>query len=155
MAGLDAERQKRALHRIALDDPAATAVAQLGIVAEERGPARSSSVRSSARIDRAAGLEVEAALRRVADAGDRRSAASAVIDLRTVISLRVSVPVLSEQMTETEPSVSTAGRRRMMALRARHALHADRQRDGHHRRQAFRDGGDRDADHTMKASGQW
>ena len=29
----------------------------------------------------------------------------------------VSVPVLSEQMTEAEPSVSTAGRRRMMALR--------------------------------------
>ena len=38
--------------------------------------------------------------------------------VRTVISLRVSVPVLSEQITETEPSVSTAGRRRMMALRA-------------------------------------
>ncbi len=37
--------------------------------------------------------------------------------LCTVISLRVSVPVLSEQMTVTEPSVSTAGRRRMMALR--------------------------------------
>jgi hypothetical protein len=32
--------------------------------------------------------------------------------------LRVSVPVSSEQMTETDPSVSTAGRRRMMALRA-------------------------------------
>jgi hypothetical protein len=38
--------------------------------------------------------------------------------MRTVISLRVSVPVLSEQITETEPSVSTAGSRRMMALRA-------------------------------------
>ena len=35
--------------------------------------------------------------------------------LRTVISLRVSVPVLSEQITETEPSVSTAGSRRIMA----------------------------------------
>jgi hypothetical protein len=38
--------------------------------------------------------------------------------VRAIISLRVSVPVLSEQMTETEPSASTAGRRRMMALRA-------------------------------------
>ncbi len=37
---------------------------------------------------------------------------------RSVISLRVSVPVLSEQITETEPSVSTAGSRRMMARRA-------------------------------------
>ena len=35
----------------------------------------------------------------------------------TIISISVSVPVLSEQMRETEPSVSTAGRRRMMALR--------------------------------------
>ncbi len=39
--------------------------------------------------------------------------------LVAVISLRVSVPVLSEQITVTEPSVSTAGRRRTIArLRA-------------------------------------
>ena len=37
---------------------------------------------------------------------------------RAVISLRVKVPVLSEQMTEVAPSVSTAGRRRITALRA-------------------------------------
>ena len=37
--------------------------------------------------------------------------------LPTIISLRVRVPVLSEQITLTEPRVSTAGRRRMMALR--------------------------------------
>jgi hypothetical protein len=36
----------------------------------------------------------------------------------TIISMSVSVPVLSEQMRATEPSVSTAGRRRTMALRA-------------------------------------
>ncbi len=36
---------------------------------------------------------------------------------RAVISLRVSVPVLSEQITEVAPSVSTAGRRRITALR--------------------------------------
>jgi hypothetical protein len=36
----------------------------------------------------------------------------------TVISLRVRVPVLSEQITVTEPSVSTAGRRRITAWRA-------------------------------------
>ena len=35
----------------------------------------------------------------------------------TIISISVSVPVLSEQMRDTEPSVSTAGSRRMMALR--------------------------------------
>ncbi len=32
--------------------------------------------------------------------------------------MSVSVPVLSEQMRATDPSVSTAGRRRTMALRA-------------------------------------
>ena len=37
--------------------------------------------------------------------------------LSTIISLRVSVPVLSVQMTLTEPNVSTAGSRRTMALR--------------------------------------
>jgi len=35
----------------------------------------------------------------------------------TIISIKVSVPVLSEQIRETEPRVSTAGSRRMMALR--------------------------------------
>jgi len=35
----------------------------------------------------------------------------------TIISISVSVPVLSEQIRDTEPSVSTAGNRRMMALR--------------------------------------
>ena len=35
----------------------------------------------------------------------------------TIISISVSVPVLSEQIRATEPSVSTAGRRRTMALR--------------------------------------
>jgi hypothetical protein len=34
-----------------------------------------------------------------------------------IISISVRVPVLSEQMRDTEPSVSTAGSRRMMALR--------------------------------------
>ena len=37
--------------------------------------------------------------------------------LRAVISLRVRVPVLSEQMTVVAPSVSTAGSRRIAALR--------------------------------------
>ncbi|GIW81719.1 MAG: hypothetical protein KatS3mg105_3526 [Gemmatales bacterium] len=36
---------------------------------------------------------------------------------RTVISLRVNVPVLSEQITVTAPSVSTLGNFRMRALR--------------------------------------
>ena len=39
--------------------------------------------------------------------------------LRTVISFLVTVPVLSEQITVTEPSVSTAGSRRTMACRCR------------------------------------
>jgi hypothetical protein len=35
----------------------------------------------------------------------------------TIISMSVRVPVLSEQIRETEPNVSTAGRRRTIALR--------------------------------------
>ena len=42
---------------------------------------------------------------------------SAVTADTTIISISVSVPVLSEQMRDTEPSISTAGSRRMMALR--------------------------------------
>ena len=45
-------------------------------------------------------------------------APSAVAAETTIISMSVSVPVLSEQMRATEPSVSTAGRRRTIALRA-------------------------------------
>ena len=43
--------------------------------------------------------------------------ASAVATDTTIISMSVSVPVLSEQIRDTEPRVSTAGRRRMIALR--------------------------------------
>jgi hypothetical protein len=42
---------------------------------------------------------------------------SAVTAETTIISMSVSVPVLSEQIRDTDPSVSTAGNRRMMALR--------------------------------------
>ena len=44
--------------------------------------------------------------------------ASAIAIARTVISLRVSVPVLSEQMTVAAPSVSTAGSLRTIAWAA-------------------------------------
>ena len=43
---------------------------------------------------------------------------SSVTMRQAVISLRVSVPVLSEQITVVAPRVSTAGRRRTMAWRA-------------------------------------
>ena len=45
------------------------------------------------------------------------SVSSAVTVEATIISISVSVPVLSEQIRATEPSVSTAGRRRTIALR--------------------------------------
>ena len=54
-------------------------------------------------------LVLDLALGRVADAGDVRAARS-VITRSIVISERVSVPVLSEQITEAEPSVSTDDR---------------------------------------------
>ena len=62
-------------------------------------------------------------------------------------------PVLSEQMTLTEPSVSTAGRRRTSARRCGHAPRAEGQRDGDDGRQALGDGGDgeahRDEEHLL------
>ena len=64
-----------------------------------------------------AAAQAEGAVRLVARAADLEHVARRRRSLRTVISFRVRVPVLSEQMTVTEPSVSTAGRRRMMALR--------------------------------------
>ncbi len=44
-------------------------------------------------------------------------AVGSVTTCATTISLRVSVPVLSVQITDTDPSVSTAGSLRMMAWR--------------------------------------
>lgn len=67
-----------------------------------------------------------------------------------VISLRVSVPVLSVHMIETAPSVSTAGKRRMMAFRVGHARNADGQGDGDNGRQPFRNCRHGQADGTQE-----
>ena len=56
---------------------------------------------------------------------------------RTVISLRVSVPVLSEQITVAAPSVSTAGSLRTMALAAAMRRTPRLKPDRHDRRQRF------------------
>ena len=68
--------------------------------------------------------------------------------LSIVISFCVSVPVLSEQMTEAEPSVSTDESFFTIALPPRHPLHAEREHDRQDRGQPFGHGGDseRDAD---------
>ena len=78
----------------------------------------------------------------------RRSARPATKTRRTVISSLVSVPVLSEQMTEVLPSVSTAGRRRTRALRLTMRCTPMRQRDGDHGGQRLGHDGDgqRDAE---------
>jgi hypothetical protein len=87
-------------------------VLDLGIVAEDGG------IEECWEHDRGAGVDrppaCPAAVRRVARAAhlDRTRA---VTSEHTVISFLVKVPVLSEQMTETAPRVSTAGRRRMIA----------------------------------------
>ena len=69
----------------------------------------------------------------------------------TRISLRVSVPVLSVQMTVVLPSVSTAGNRRTTARRRGHPLHTHRERDRHDRRQSLGDRGDGER-HAPRAS---
>ena len=65
---------------------------------------------------------------------------------RTVISSRVSVPVLSEQITEVLPSVSTADSRRTSAWRRAMRCTPMRERDRDDRRQRLRDDGDRERD---------
>ena len=55
--------------------------------------------------------------RRVVAGARHREQLSGHEQLRTVISFLVSVPVLSEQITDVLPSVSTTGRRRTSALR--------------------------------------
>ena len=64
----------------------------------------------------------------------------------TVISFWVSVPVLSEQMTVAEPSVSTEARLADQGMVADHLVHAERQADGHHGGQSLGHGRDGQAD---------
>jgi hypothetical protein len=68
----------------------------------------------------------------------------------TIISIRVRVPVLSEQMRETEPRVSTAGRRRMMALRFAMRCTPIARVMVMMRRQPFRNHRHRDAGHRLE-----
>ena len=70
-----------------------------------------------------------------------RSAPLAVTTARTVISLRVSVPVLSEQISVVEPSVSTADELAHDHVPLRHPLRPERQHDRRDRRQPLRHGG--------------
>lgn len=59
---------------------------------------------------------------------------AAVTTRRAVISLRVSVPVLSEQITEVAPSVSTMRQPAHDGVARGHPAHADGQGDGDDRR---------------------
>ena len=72
----------------------------------------------------------------------------------TVMRFSVSVPVLSEQIVVTEPSVSTAGSLRISALPLDHALRAERQGDGHHGGQPFGHGRHRQADGGQEHLGE-
>ena len=68
----------------------------------------------------------------------------------TIISIRVSVPVLSEQMRDTEPERLDGRQSADDGVALRHALHADRERDGDQRRQALGNDRDRDADDRLE-----
>ena len=136
--GLPRRDDQRALGRIALHGPAALVLLEDGVVGPVGGGQRAHE------------LDPQRARRwRRRRPAARRPRGSypvppkptrplAVTTARTVISFLVSVPVLSEAMTVAEPSVSTAARWRTMAFRLRHALHAEREDGGDHRRQALR-----------------
>jgi hypothetical protein len=103
------------LGRVAGDAPMAAAPVQGGVAAQggveqqsRTSPGASAGIRLAS---------AESALRRVAHTLDLAGAARGVQTSTTVCSLRVRVPVLSEQMTVVEPRVSTAGSLRMMAWR--------------------------------------
>ena len=115
-AGLERRGHQRALGRVALDEPCAAVSRTTRVVAQQAPLGH--LAQQGVVLERDLGaIEQERAARRIADAGDARTGWRRVAIDCTVISLRVSVPVLSEQISDTDPSVSTAGRRRMMALR--------------------------------------
>ncbi len=74
-------------------------------------------------------------------ARSRAASPDAVTTRCTAIDAEVSVPVLSVQITDAEPSVSTDDSRVTIALPASHPLHAQREHHRQHRRQALRHGG--------------
>ena len=76
--------------------------------------------------------------RAVAGAADRASPRRGP-QPRATIPPSVRVPVLSVASTVTEPSVSTAGSRRISALPRGHPPRPERERQGDHRRQRLRD----------------
>jgi hypothetical protein len=121
-AGLGRQHQQRTLGRVAQHRPAGAFVLgrqQLRVVAQRAACSRACS--AGRRRGSAWPAFGEAALRRVADAATvivRGARPPGSHSATAVISLRVSVPVLSLQMTVVEPSVSTADSRRMIAPRA-------------------------------------
>ena len=129
---------QRGLHRVAARDPPAVDLAPTRPGRAPRCGRRSSRRRSSTALGRR-----RSGPRRRARSPARRSSAdpTGIHTSTTVISLRVSVPVLSVQMNVVEPSVSTASRWRTSAWRPamRWAPVGQRQRDGrqeparHHR----------------------
>ena len=74
--------------------------------------------------------------------------------VRAVIWLRVSVPVLSEQITVVEPSVSTECEPLHDGVALGHPGDADGQGDGDDRRQALGDGGDGQGDGAEHGVGE-
>ena len=98
--------QEGGLGRVALDLPVAVVLGELGVVGQEPPPSTTRASSSSGRVRASRAVVQDAALGRVADAGELDLARGGD-HAAMVISLRVSVPVLSEQITDAEPSVST------------------------------------------------
>ena len=133
---LAGERHQRALHRVPLDPPARF----YGHAASRRCKARRRArIPSEPHVRRGARRSCASAPRPPAHSRFRRRSrhCPAAASDAAIISFRVRVPVLSEQITETEPRVSMAGSRRTMAFAPRHRLDAHGQRDRQHRREAF------------------
>ncbi len=152
IARLDRERNQRAFHWIAFYDPAAVGRTKARIVAKERRPAD--------RPDQFLGdpvrltvLSVKRARRLVADPGDLDHPIGGAdrADRHLVAGERAGLVGADHRHR------SQRLHRRQSpddGVAPRHPLDADGERDRHHRRQAFGDRGDDEADHRHEGVGQ-
>ena len=98
--------------------------------------------------------KANAALRGRNRSPDMEQTWSAVATEATIISLRVSVPVLSVQMTETDPKRLNRGQASNDGVAPRHRLDTDRQRDRQDGRKSLGNGSHRQADYNQEEVGE-
>ena len=135
---LHRQRHQRALHRVAFGAPALRPLAQRGVVAQKPRLDQRRARRAVGAVDRALGG--------VADALDRALAVGAQQVARDHLVAGQRAGLVGADHRDGAQRLDR-GQPADQRVARRHALHADRQRDGHDRGQPLRDRRDRQADH--------